>query len=106
MATALVILLVCLWIIAIGWLGIVGIELLMDGDGLDKLRGLAPCAAALLLFAVPVGLVMELGGPNDNRLCRQGHQEWVKESSFVLVGKVIVPTTSTRKAWICDVWVD
>jgi hypothetical protein len=100
MFTAVVIALMILWIIAIVSLMLSALGAFEDGDGM---RGMFYGAAVLLLFAVPLGVALE-ADESGGRLCARGHQEWRTSTALVLAGKVVMPTSSRRKTWVCDAW--
>jgi hypothetical protein len=71
----------------------------------DRITGAMLVAFGLLVFVGPVAAYQSsVDDPYANTLCVRGHQEWQTTSTPVLVGKVIVPTTSTHKVWMCEQW--
>ena len=100
MATFLVVILTTLWVLAVIGLGMTAMIQCLDGS--RRLGGIAG-AMAIILFATGAAVV-ESESHDDKRLCLSGHQEWQRHGSLALVGKVIIPQTYTRKAWVCDTW--
>lgn len=95
---------VCLWIGAAGWLLFQMLDAFTD-DYEPRVKVVR--ASAFILFLAFTGGFISLtavGDPNAKRLCRSGHEEWVTEHSWLLVGKVLVPTTTTSKKWFCERW--
>ena len=70
------------------------------------LAGIAVGLVAVLVFAMPLGLLLDSDDKHANQLCLSGHEEWTERtSSPVLVGKVIVPGHRyTTKQWVCTEW--
>ena len=62
-------------------------------------------AAAILTFAAPFSVIpFVVSGSDHPGLCVRGHQEYQRSTTLMPVGKVLVPTASTRKVWVCEVW--
>jgi len=82
------------------WLGALGACI---AGGISQFDTAFPIAlvywfAGFLVLTIPIGLVINASDHdrNANRLCLQGHQEWVRRST----GK----TTYLEKTWICEQW--
>lgn len=96
------------------WLSFVAMLLYMGYDMWTHEYGRSVGGRVVAVMVVALGLLVLVGpiaayqsGGNDpyaNTLCVRGHQEWQTTSTPVLVGKVIVPTSSTRKVWMCEQW--
>ena len=94
------VILLVVWLLAVTGLGIAAIVQCLDGSAL---LGSVFGAIAIILFAAGVAVGTQ-SDVSDARLCLSGHQAWQQHTSHALVGKMIIPHASTRKAWVCDKW--
>lgn len=107
MTVFVAVLLIAAWVGVIGAFGWYALNAFMPMWGDSKpVRGFMFCVAAVVTLAGGIAVGATKSGPNDNRLCLSGHQEWQsRQGAPVLVGKVIVPGgTYTSKVWVCDRW--
>ena len=91
---------VILWITAITALTI---KAMFASDEQGPLIACIWGGAAIVLFAGPMAIAFSLD-MSDPRLCARGHQEYRTTRGAALVGKMVVPTQSTSKVWVCEVW--
>lgn len=98
---AAVVLVGVLWLAMAVGAGVLAWQLYKEGD---RPFGLFIGLIAALMLVVPGAIYYGDTDPYASVLCLHGHQEWVTTSAPVLVGKAMVPTTSTSKVWVCDQW--
>ena len=98
MITGLAIAAGVIWIIAVAFLFLAAI----DAGESHPLAGIAVGLVAVLVLAMPLGLLLDSDDKHAHQLCLSGHEEWSERtSSPVLVGKVIVPGHRyTTKQWV------
>lgn len=98
-------LVIMIWIIAIGaWLAIAGYLFIMAIEKESWRYGVASFFALALPLAALMSALENDKDEHADQLCLAGYQRWVTVKRLVMVGKIMVPSTVTSKAWICDQW--
>ncbi len=93
---------ILLWLAMGVGLGVMAWDMFRDGDwSISAVVGLL----AVLVLVAPLAIYYgDPADPHAMTLCLRGHQEWRTTQGTMMVGKVIVPTRSTRKVWMCEQW--
>jgi len=91
---------ILVWVLGLILLCVVAFEAVNDNHP----RRVVLVVSAFLWIVVPAGLAIDSSVKESDRpLCERGHEEMQARRVWHMAGKVMVPTTSLRRVWVCEV---